>query len=131
MATRLTLELLPGTLAVCRLEADTPLPAWAVAGDFLSLTRTDAELSIVCPQERVPAGVRAEPGWRCLRVKGRLAFGLTGVLASLATPLADAGVSLFALSTYETDYVMVQGRDLALAIEALERAGHTVERVPA
>ena len=129
MTTRsLTLELLPGRLAVCRLDADAPLPAWAAAGGFVSLTRTDAELSIVCLQEGVPAGVCAEPGWRCLRVKGPLGFGLTGVLASLASPLASSGVSIFVVSTYDTDYLMVQERDLERGVSALERAGHGVER---
>jgi hypothetical protein len=129
MTTRsLNLELLPGRLAVCRLDADAPLPEWAAAGDFVSLTRTDSELSIVCLQEGVPAGVCAEPGWRCLRVKGPLGFGLTGVLASLASPLASSGVSIFVVSTYDTDYLMVQERDLERGVSALESAGHAVER---
>ncbi len=128
MARRLTLQLLPGRLAVCRLDADAMLPNWASSGSFLSLTRSNAELSIVCPQEQVPDGVRAEPGWRCLRVEGPLDFSLTGVLASLADPLAAAGVGIFVVSTYDTDYLMVQERDLARGIDALERAGHAVER---
>lgn len=132
MARCLTLDLLPGTLAICRLEADAPLPTWASpGGDLLSLTRTHTELSIVCLQEKVPPGVRAERGWRCLRVQGPLEFGLTGVLASLADPLARSGVSIFVMSTYDTDYLMVQERDLARSIDALERGGHAVQRVPA
>jgi hypothetical protein len=129
MTTRsLNLELLAGAFAVCRLEADAPLPSWAASGGFVSLTRTDAELSIVCPQESVPPGVQAEAGWRCLRVKGPLGFGLTGILASLAAPLASSGVSIFVVSTYDTDYLMVQQRDLDRGVHALERAGHSVER---
>ncbi len=124
----LTLEVLPRTFAVCRLDADASLPDWAASGGFVSLTRTDAELSIVCLQESVPAGVRAEPGWRCLRVKGPLGFGLTGILASLAGPLASSGVSIFVVSTYDTDYLMLQQRDLDRGLDALQRAGHTVER---
>lgn len=119
----LTLELLPGSFAVCRLEPGDVLPGWA-AGAFVSLTRTPDELSVVCPQEGVPPGVRAEPGWRCLRVKGPLGFGITGILASLAGPLASSGVSIFVVSTYDTDYLMVQERDLARGRSALERAGH-------
>jgi uncharacterized protein len=122
----LTLELLSGRYAVCRLEPASPLPDWA-QGSFVSVTRTEAELSVVCPQEAVPAGVRAEPGWRSLRVKGPLGFGMTGILASLAGPLASSGVSIFVVSTYDTDYVMVQERDLARAAHALERAGHALE----
>jgi uncharacterized protein len=124
----LILELVTGSYAVCRLGADAPLPAWAAGGPFVSLTRTDAELSIVCRQELVPAEVRSEPDWRCLRVKGPLGFGMTGILAGLASPLAGSGVSIFVLSTYDTDYLMVQARDLERAVEALERAGHAVAR---
>lgn len=132
MTTRsLTLEVLPDRLAVCRLDRGAPLPAWAAAGGFVSLTRTDAELSVVCLQESVPSGTCAEPGWRCLRVKGPLGFGLTGVIASLAGPLASSGVSIFVVSTYDTDYLMVQERDLERGVHALERAGHAVERGPA
>jgi hypothetical protein len=129
MTTRsLNLELLAGTFAVCRLEADAPLPPWATSGGFVSLTRTDTELSVVCPEASVPPGVRAEAGWRCLRVKGPLGFGLTGILASLAGPLASSGVSIFVVSTYDTDYLMVQQRDLDRGTDALQRAGHAVER---
>jgi len=124
----LTLELVAGSYAVCRLAAAEPLPAWAGGGPFVSITRTDAELSIVCPQEAVAAGVLAEPGWRCLRVAGPLGFGMTGVLASLSGPLASSGVSIFVVSTYETDYLMVQERDLERAVDALTRAGHRVAR---
>ena len=124
----LNLELLAGTFAVCRLDADAPLPPWVAPGGFVSLTRTDAELSIVCPQQGVPSDVQREAGWRCLRVKGPLGFGLTGILASLASPLASSGVSIFVVSTYDTDYLMVQERDLDRGVHALERAGHCVER---
>ena len=126
----LNLELVPGNYAVCRLEGDEPPPAWATTGPFVSVTRTDAELSIVCQQELVPSEVRSEKGWRCLRVKGPLGFGMTGILASLAGPLAGSGVSIFVVSTYDTDYLMVQARDLERAVNALERAGHAVERPP-
>ncbi len=122
----LTLELVPGTFAVCRLGPTEPLPAWAGAGPFVSVTRTGAELSIVCLQESVPAAVLAEPGWRCLRVAGPLGFGMTGILASLSGPLASSGVSIFVVSTYDTDYLMVQERDLDRARDALTRAGHHV-----
>jgi uncharacterized protein len=124
----LTLELLAGGFAVVRLDAAAPLPAWAEGGPFVSATRTEAELSVVCAEGAVPSGVRAEPGWRCLRVRGPLGFGMTGVLDSLAGPLASSGVSIFVVSTYDTDYLMVQERDLDRAAFALERAGHTVAR---
>ena len=121
----LMLEVLAGRHAVCRLDASSPIPAWASAGPLVSITRTDAELSIVCAEASVPPAVRCEGGWRCLRVRGPLGFGLTGILASLASPLASSGVSIFVISTYDTDYLMVQERDLGRARDALSRAGHT------
>lgn len=120
------LRLLSGPLAVCRLPADAPVPTWASAGVLVSITRTADELSIVCAEDGVPDGVRTERGWRALRVAGPLDFALTGVLAALTVPLAEAGVSIFALSTYDTDYLLVHENDLPQAILALERAGHTV-----
>lgn len=120
----LTLEVLPGTHAVCRLDASAAVPGWAAAGPLASVTRTDVELSIVCAQAAVPPGVRCEGGWRGLRVRGPLGFGMTGVLASLASPLASSGVSIFVISTFDTDYLLVQERDIGRARDALERAGH-------
>lgn len=122
----LTLDVLPETLAICRLPPDAPLPDWAVGGGLVSITRTAAELSIVCRAERVPPGVTVVGGWRCLRVAGPLDFALTGVLAALAEPLAQAGISLFAVSTYDTDYLLVPERHLNAAVAALEGAGMRV-----
>lgn len=122
----LTLTLLPETLAVCRLAPDAPLPDWAVAGPFFAVTRTRDELSVVCQQEQIPDGVTCQPGWRCLQVAGPLNFSLTGVLASLALPLAQAGVSIFALSTYDTDYLLVSETALDAALAALRNAGHAL-----
>lgn len=122
----LELELMPWRLAVCRLPAGAPEPEWGRRGDFHCLTRTPGELSLVCPQDDVPDGVRHQGGWRALRVRGVLEFSLTGVLASLAQPLAEAGISLFAVSTYDTDYLLVQETSLPAALEALESWGHRV-----
>ncbi len=127
----LTLEPVPGDYAVCRLPADAELPVWATGAPFVSVTRSQAELSIVCPQDGVPAAVQSERGWSCLRVKGPLGFGMTGILASLAAPLAGSGVSIFVVSTYDTDYLLVQARDLERALHALERAGHAIAAAPA
>jgi hypothetical protein len=121
-----TLIPLPGNFGVCRLSPDDPLPAWAANGLLLSVTRTTDELSIVCREESVPENVRCERGWRCLRVGGTLEFSLIGVLASLVGPLADASVSVFALSTFDTDYVLVKEQDLGPAIEVLRRHGHSI-----
>jgi len=123
----LRLQVLPETYAVCRLELTAALPDWALAGSFFSVTRTHDELSIVCSQSSVPAGVTCEPDWRGLKVIGPLDFALIGILAGLAGALAGAGVSLFALSTYDTDYLLVRAKDLPLAVQALAAAGHLVD----
>jgi hypothetical protein len=124
----LTLRVLPGTYAVCRLDSTIDLPEWATSGEFFSVTRTADELSVVCEQSAVPQGVLCEGDWRCLKVQGPLDFGLTGVLASLSLPLAEAAISIFAISTYDTDYLMVKAGDLARAVAALSQAGHVVSQ---
>ncbi|HMF99382.1 MAG TPA: ACT domain-containing protein [Vicinamibacterales bacterium] len=120
------LLVLRGELAVARLNPTDPIPDWVTPAPISSITRTRDELSIVCEAASVPAAVRAERGWRCLRVAGSLDFSLTGVLASIAAPLANAGVSIFAISTYETDYVLVREPSVAAAIDCLAAAGHEV-----
>ena len=119
------LDLLPQRLAICQLPADEAVPAW-VSGPFVSVTRTAGELSIVCAEGLAPAGTKCECGWRMLRVAGPLDFALTGILAAIAAPLADAGVSIFAVSTFDTDYVMVKEENLGKAVESLRAAGHSV-----
>lgn len=122
----LTLHVLPGEYAVCRLAPETPPPAWAWAGPLASVTRTPAELSVVCRAQDVPPGVEAQGGWAALELQGPFAFTLTGILASVLTPLRDAGLGIFALSTFDTDYVLVPGAQVRRAAEALRAAGHTV-----
>ncbi|HEU5042008.1 MAG TPA: ACT domain-containing protein [Gemmatimonadales bacterium] len=117
-----------GLLAICRLPPAAPLPAWATrAQRFLTVSRTREELSITLDAEVVPPEVACARGYRALRVRGPLDFDLVGVLASLAGPLAQAGISIFNISTYDTDYVLVKTGDLARAVAALERAGHRVQ----
>jgi hypothetical protein len=124
---RLPLEVLPDTLAICRLPAGAPLPAWSTrASAFVTVSRTPDELSITAVQREVPENVRCERDYRALRVRGTLPPDLVGILLSIAAPLAEAGLSIFAISTYDTDYVLVQGRDLPAAIDALRSAGHDV-----
>jgi hypothetical protein len=125
---RLPVSALAGKFAICRLDPATPAPGWATSAPWASITRTSADLSIVCGEERVPKDVPAVRGWRALEVTGPLDFALTGVLASLLAPLAEAGVSVFAVSTYPTDYVLVREEALERAIGTLEAAGHTVKR---
>jgi uncharacterized protein len=119
---RLTLAVLPERLAICRLEADTKIPKWALKNSILnSITGTPDELSIVCPEADVPAKVRAEKGWIAFKVEGPLDFSLTGILASLAGPLAEADISIFTVSTFETDYVLVKTEKLDEAVKVLSR----------
>ena len=122
----LDLDVLPGAFAICRWPAGEALPAWVNHGGFVSVTRTPTELSAVCAAEAVPAGTVCEAPWRMFAVRGPIDFALTGVLASLATPLADAAITIFAVSTYDTDYVLVRAADLERAVEVLTKAGHRV-----
>jgi uncharacterized protein len=122
----LRLSVLDERLAVCRLEPDSEVPAWATGAPFYCVTRTADELSVVCAEEHVPAGVTCERGWRALKFEGPLEFGLTGVLASVAVPLAESEVCILAIATYETDYVLVQESRLDLAAQTLRERGHEV-----
>lgn len=126
MDAELRLVLMPGHFAVCRLSPDEPVPPWAWTGEVASVTRTADELSIVCREEAVPPRVPCEKGWRCMRVEGPLDFSLTGVFSSLAGPLAVSGISIFAVMTFDTDYLMVSSGRLGEALGVLRAAGHTV-----
>jgi hypothetical protein len=120
----LSLTVLPGRYAVCRLPADAAAPPLLPTAGLLSVTRTSDETSIVCVEAGAPAGAQVENGWRAIVIAGPLDFALTGVLASLAGPLAAADVSIFALSTYDTDYILVRADQLETAAAALRQAGH-------
>jgi hypothetical protein len=125
----LPLELLPDTLAVCRLAPDAAVPAWVAASSrFVTVSRTSEELSITAVQHAVPPNVRCERDYRALRVRGPLPLDLIGILAAIADPLAEAGLSIFAISTFDTDYVLVKAWDLDAAVTALQRAGHQISR---
>lgn len=128
-ATRhLELSLLPERFAISRLAVDSPIPGWATQGSFFSVTRTGDELSIVTDLSRVPANVESQSGWRVLKVHGPFVLSEIGVLSALAAPLAEAKISLFAISTFDTDYLFVASETLSAAIVALEQAGHTIHR---
>jgi hypothetical protein len=117
----------PARLAIARLEPGTGVPAEVSGATFCSVTRTPDEVSVVAPEDVVPAAWRREGGWRALRVAGPLDFELVGVLAALLEPLAAAGVPVFALSTFDTDYLLVREERLADAVTALRAAGHAVD----
>jgi hypothetical protein len=126
--TRLALTVLPELFAICRLPKDAQRPEWALTGEFSSSTRTRDELSIVCRQASVPEEVQCTRDWRCLKVDGTLDFALTGILACLLQPLAEARVSIFAISTFDTDYLFVKEAYLEKAIDVLSTAGHQITR---
>ena len=103
------------------------MPAWADGSGFVSITRRQGELSIVCADERVPAEVRAERGWRALEVEGPIDFQVVGLLHGLTGPLAQAGISVFAVATFDTDVLLVREETLARSMDALRAAGITVD----
>ena len=117
------LQILENSFAVCRLEPNSIIPNWALASSFFSLSRTEAELSVVCEESLVPIEIRSETGWRILKVVGTLDFSLTGILASIANPLAEAKISIFSISTFDTDYVLVKDVSLDFACKVLRSNG--------
>jgi hypothetical protein len=127
-APSLVFTLLAGTFTACRLDPEAPVPAWASARPFVSITRTADELSVVCPEGWVPAGVVAAPGWRCLKLEGPFDFSVTGLVASFSTALARDGISLMVICTYDTDYLLVRHTDLDRAIVSLENQGYRIRR---
>lgn len=121
------LRVLPDRLAVARLPADAPWPTPSRRTGFFSATRTHSELSLVCPEDDVPQGATpVERGWHALEVLGPLDFSMVGVLAGLTQPLADVGVAVFVLSTFDTDYVLVHASALETAVRSLRDAGNTI-----
>jgi len=122
------MSVLAGNFGVCRLDSGSEIPEWALESDFYSITKTSDELFIVCPESGVPENVVCERGWKVLKVEGPLDFGLTGILAGISAVLAEKKVSIFAVSTYDTDYILVRKKDLKTAVEALEEAGYVILR---
>lgn len=122
------LRVLSDRLSVCRLSPDNPWPSPPPGTSFFSATRTQDEISVVCVEDSAPVGehVKVEPDWRALEVVGPLDFSMVGVMSSLTAPLADVDVSVFVVSTYDTDYILVHAAALERAIEVLGAAGHAV-----
>ena len=122
--TNLTLSLLSDTFAICRLGPEADIPSWALAGDFFSVTRTKEELSLVCPQEMVPEGTHCKKDFRSIKVEGPLDFALVGLLASLTEALAQEEISILAISTFDTDYLLVKEAQVDRAVQKLSQAGY-------
>lgn len=119
----MTLEILADTYAVCKLKDIKDID---LTGEFMALTVTAHEISLVCPVRRAPDGCISEGGWRAMRIAGTLDFSLVGILAKIAGIVADAGISIFAISTYDTDYILVKESAVQHAATALEAAGYDV-----
>ena len=115
----LTMKLLKDKFSVCRLSNNELIPQWAKESDFLSITKTLDELSIVCSQDNVPNEIQCERDWMAFKVEGPLDFSLIGILSSISTILADEKISIFAISTYDTDYILVKDKEVDKAVEAL------------
>jgi len=119
---RLTLSVLPERLGICHFDKNTPIPNWALAGEgFSSIAKTNSELSVICAEGRIPGGVLAERGWRAFKVEGPLGFESTGIVSSLSTPLATAEISILYISTFESDYVLTEEKNLDKATEVLSQ----------
>lgn len=125
-APTLTLDVLEEELAICKLPVEAPVPNWAWSGELTSITSTDDELSLVCAAAWVPGEITHTAGWRAFKVRGPLDFSLVGILAGISGALANAGVSIFAISTYDTDYILVRGTEFEAAVTALCTAGYEV-----
>lgn len=117
------LQICPELLAVCRVSVESKLPQWVSFDSkrFTSVTKTHDELSIVCEQSLVPSDVKAQLNWRLLKIKGQLDFALVGILKQVITPLSDNGISIFTLSTFDTDYILIQQNDFERALEILKQ----------
>lgn len=115
---------LHGPYAVVRLALDAAVPDWATNGEFTSISRTPDELSIVCPADNLPRDVDTQHRWQCFKLEGPFPFSMTGVLLSFIEPLSSNGIPIFAISTYDTDYVLIQEEWAGAAIAALQQAGH-------
>ena len=127
MKTYQRLRLWPETFAISKLSAKNEQPQWHADKGFSSITRTEDELSIVCEQKYVPLDVVSSRNWQMLQIVAQMDFSLVGILARIATPLAAAGISIFSISTYDTDYILIQKKQLELAMKVLVEEGYQID----
>lgn len=125
---KLTMKLLKEKYSVCRFDKNNTIPTWAANGDFFSITKTEDELSIVCLKDNVPNGVKCETDWKILKVEGPLDFSLVGILSSISSLMAREKISIFALSTYDTDYILIKENDIDAAINTLIKNNYAVNK---
>lgn len=125
---QLTFILADGVFSLCRLAPEDAIPSWALSSDFYTISKTNDELSVVCESQYVPAGIKQDGNWRLLKIAAVLDLSLTGITAKFSTALANAGVNLCVIATYETDYILVKQEKLQTAITALQDAGFIVQQ---
>lgn len=126
MTKKLTMRLLEGKYGVCRLDKGQSIPEWPQKGEFFSITNTADELSIVCMENYIPKEEKFESDWRILKIEGPLDFSLIGILSSISSVLAQNGISIFAISTYDTDYILVKENNLEKAVQVLDKEGYEI-----
>ena len=125
----LKFSFVPGVFAICKLPPSAPIPDWALAGPFISVSRTADELSIVCPADNLPREINSESHWICFKLHGPFAFTQTGILAAFIRPLSANAIPIFAISTFDTDYVLIKEEFAGSALQALQQAGHQIVTV--
>lgn len=125
---KLTLRLLKDAYGVCRLQKDSQIPSWAFDGEFYSITKTDDELSIVCLENNIPQDIKCESDWRIFKIQGPLDFSLIGILSKISSLMAENQISIFAVSTYDTDYILIKENNLENALKILESDIYNVIR---
>lgn len=123
---KLTIKLLKEKYVVCRLNKNEAIPSWALQGDFYSITKTEDELSIVCLQDNIIDNIKCEKDWRVLKIEGPLDFSLVGILSKISTLMANNSISIFAVSTYDTDYILIKEKDINRAIKVLNNDNYEV-----
>jgi uncharacterized protein len=127
MNRRISLQLLDGRYAISRLAAAAAFPRWAEGAGFVSISRSDEELSIVCREDRVPEEAESDRNWVCLKFLGSFALYETGIVLSVVQPLSEGGIGVFVVSTYNGDHLLIKNDDLLHAQMLLQNAGHTLE----
>lgn len=125
-APKIRLRQLRGDYAIARLDRGVPVPAWADGAGFVSISRTEDELSVVCQSDRVPVDIRHDAGWTCFMFEGPFAFDETGIALAVIRPLSEADIGIFLVSTFDTDYLLIKQESVDRARELLSEAGHKV-----
>jgi hypothetical protein len=125
----LNLTSLQGSFSICQLDPKSEIPAWASKGVFFSITHTSYELSIICEQKFIPENTKCEPNWHVLMIEGPFNFGEIGILDSITKHLAQASISLLAVSTFDTDFVLIKSSQFNEAIKILRSAGHRINNL--